>query len=86
MDRFIDQLREWFRTASGYVADGVGLIQEYVIVIVLVIAILAGLAYFFGFVPLRYFERVKDDWIGSVIVGLLIIFGLGTILIAMLPT
>src|SRR3712207_7916352 len=57
--------RSWFRTASGVVREGVGLIQRYTIIVLLVITVVAGLAYFFGFVPLRSLERIKDEWIGS---------------------
>ncbi len=85
MDRFLDQLDTWFQEAGAFVGDGIGLIQRYVIIAIAVIVVLTGLAYVLGFIPMRFFERMKHEWLGSIVVGGILIFGVGTILVAMLP-
>ncbi len=85
MDRFLDQLETWFQEAGGFVGDGISLIQQYVIIIIAVIVVLAGLGYFFDIIPTRYFQQMKSEWLGKIVVGSILVFGVGTILVAMLP-
>jgi hypothetical protein len=85
MDRFFTQLETWLQGAGTRVGDFIGLIQQYAIIAVAVIVILAGIAYLLGLISLRWLEQVKSEWLGSILVGLFLIFGVGTILVALLP-
>ncbi len=85
MDAFIAQLEAWFLTASGYVDRIVELLQRYTLIAVIILVIGAGFGHLLGFISLRFLERMRAEWGGSVVVGLFLIFGIGTILRALLP-
>jgi hypothetical protein len=85
MDRFLDQLEQWFQAAGAFVGDGIGLIQQYAIIIIAVIVVVAGVASLLGLLSWRWVEQVRGEWLGAILTGLFLIFGLGTILVALLP-
>jgi len=84
MERFFDEFNAWIDRTVAQVGTGVDSMQRAALVAIVVLVILAAVAYLMGFLRLQYFQYLTNSWVGMVVTGLFLLFVVAPLLLLLI--